>query len=252
MNLVKKLLTIVIALVMMLGLGVTAMADGDEPGTDPAAATPDYSITVNNAKPGETYTAYKMFDLSVDDPTDPTAYRYTVNSAWNDFADTEEFKAVYTVDNQGYVTSSVSGEPTWSATSRLSILAEKAAAYAKDKTIPEAGHVQIAEGENSGKIDLTGAGYYVIASTLGTRAMIETTPSNSEVTVNEKNELNSIDKTVKEDSTGNYGINNDSQIGDVVEFKSIVTVVPRSVNVKIHDTMTDGLTFSSSLSLRRN
>ena len=213
-------------------------------------AAADYSITVNGAKAGETYTAYKMLDLSVNDPENPTAYRYTVNSAWTAFAETNEFKAVYTVDAQGYVTSTVSSEDTWSAKSALSILAEKAAAYAKANNITAAGSVTIAAGETSGKINLTSAGYYIVASTLGTRAMIDTTPANSAVTMNEKNSVDTITKEVQEDSTSTWGENNDAQIGDIVNFKSKVTVVPRTVNLVIHDTMDRGLTFSGNDSIK--
>ena len=83
----KKIMALVLAAVMVMAMGMTAFA-----------ADPDYSITVTNAKEGETYKAFKMFDLSVDDPTNPTAFRYTVNSAWTAFAETDEFKAVFTVD----------------------------------------------------------------------------------------------------------------------------------------------------------
>ncbi|MBE6994734.1 MAG: LPXTG cell wall anchor domain-containing protein [Ruminococcaceae bacterium] len=230
----KKLLALCLSLAMVLALGVTAMA------VDPA----DYSITINGARENETYTAYKMFDLSVDDPTDPTAYRYTVNSAWADFADTDEFKAVYTVDELGYVTSDVASTTTWNGENVLSIVADAAAKYAAENGLPVAGQVTIDEGATSGTIALTEAGYYVIASTLGTRAMIETTPDENAVTVNEKNSDDTIEKEVKEDSTGEYGEENDAQVGDTVEFKSTATIVPRSINVVIHDTMTEGLTLN--------
>ena len=236
----KKIISILLALVLVMSFAVTAFASG----TEPVEPTADYSITVKNAKAGETYTAYKMFDLSVNDPLNPTAYRYTVNDAWEDFAKTAVFKAVFTVDNQGYVTSTLEDQPNWDGTSALSQVADAAAQYAKTNNITEAGHVTIAEGENSGKIELTAAGYYVITSTLGTRAMIETTPAVSAVEISEKNEEDTIAKEVKEDS-GNYGESNDAQIGDTVEFKSTATITPRSINVKIHDTMTAGLTFNA-------
>lgn len=233
----KKIISIVLALVLVMSFAVTAFASG----TEPVEPTADYSITVKNAKAGETYTAYKMFDLSVNDPLNPTAYRYTVNDAWEAFAETSEFKAVFTVDNQGYVSSTQEDQPNWDGTSALSKVADAAAQYAKTNSITEAGHVTIADGANSGKIELTAAGYYVITSTLGTRAMIETTPDKAAVTVNEKNEEDTIEKQVKEGN--DYGKSNDAQIGDTVEFKSIATITPRSINVKIHDTMSTGLTF---------
>lgn len=237
---VKKVFALMLAFAMVLAMSATVFA------VDPA----DYSITVTNAKAGETYSAYKMLDLSVNDPTNPTAYRYTVNPAWADFADTAEFKAVYTIDDHGYVTSTVSPEDDWSADSALSILGEKAAAYAKENNITPAGSVTIADGADSGKIELAGAGYYVVTSTLGTRAMIETTPAETSVTIHEKNATDTIEKVVQEDSNENWGESNDAQIGDTVNFRSKVTVVPRSVNVVVHDKMTDGLTFSGNSSVK--
>ena len=235
------------ALVMSMGIMAWAENGGSETTTP---ATPNYSITVNNAKEGETYTAYKMFDLSVDDPTNPTAFRYTVNSAWAAFANTDEFKAVYTVDSQGYVSSTVASETEWSATSALSKLAEKAAAYAATNSITVAGSVTIGEGKTSGTIELDGPGYYVVASTLGSRAMIETTPAESAVTVNEKNSEDTVDKKVQEDSTEDWGTENDVQVGDTVNFKTTVKVVPRSINVVVHDKMDEGLTFSGNSSIK--
>ena len=231
----KKIMALVLAAVMVMAMGMTAFA-----------ADPDYSITVTNAKEGETYKAFKMFDLSVDDPTNPTAFRYTVNSAWTAFAETDEFKAVFTVDEQGYVTSTKTSQPQWEGDSDLSKVIDSAAKFAATKGIQADGSVTIASGETSGKITLTKAGYYVVSSTLGTRAMVDTTPANPAVTIHEKNEEDSIVKTVKEDKTGEYGETNDAQIGDTVEFKSVVTIAARSIHVVIHDTMDNGLTLNPS------
>ena len=76
--------------------------------------------------------------------------------------------------------------------------------------------------------------------------MVESTPSDAAVTINEKNDEDTIDKLVREDSEEAYRENNDAQIGDTIEFKSRVTVVARSVNVKVHDTMYEGLTLNAN------
>ena len=235
----KRILALVLAFVLCMAMGTTAFAAGQDD-----TAAPDYSITVQNAKAGETYSAFKMLDLNVDDPTDPKAFRYTVNPAWTAFAQTDAFKAIYTVDLQGYVTTTQTDQPAWSGESNFSKLIDAAAKYAADNHIPAAGSVTVAAGADTGKIELTQAGYYVVTSTLGTRAMIESTPSKAAVTINEKNEEDSIEKTVKEDSTQEYGESNDAQVGDTIEFKSKVTVAARSINVKVHDTMDSGLTLN--------
>ncbi len=233
----SKILSVALLVALVLSLGVASAF----------AADPDYSITVTSALPGETYTAYKMFDLVVDNPTSPTAFTYTVNSDWTAFAQTDEFKEIFTVDPQlGYVTSTQTDQPTWSGTSAFSTLADKAAAYAKTNNITAAGSVTIEEGATSGKINLTEAGYYIISSTVGTRAMIESTPDNAAVTVVEKNEQDTNIKEVQEDSTGAWGDKNDAQVGDTVNFKTVTTVTARSINVKIHDTMSEGLTLNPS------
>jgi len=233
----RKVLTLVLAIVMVLAMGTLSAFATD---------SPDYSITVNNAKAGETYTAYKMFDLSVNDPSNPTAFRYTVNSAWAAFADTAEFKAIFDVDNQGYITTDQTDQATWSGTSDFSKFADAAAKFATQHNIPAAGSVTIGDGETSGKIELSGAGYYVVTSTLGTRAMVESTPSDSAVTINEKNEEDTVDKEVQEDSTGTWGEKNDAQVGDTVKFKSTATIAARSIKVVIHDKMDSGLTLNTN------
>lgn len=218
------LLAVVMAFVMAL-TAVPALAD------DTATAKND-SITVNNTKSGETYNLYKMFDLTVDDETNPSAYSYTVNSGWSAFFAEGGAGASYITKNAaGYVT----------AVSDAAALAKAAAAWANK---PAAIQTTVASGTT---VAFTGLadGYYLITSTLGTVAMIETTPASSAVTVNEKNPEDVIDKKVKEDSNDTYQKNNDAQVGQLVEFKSTATLEPNTRNVYIHDTMDSGLTFTS-------
>ena len=230
----KKFLALALALVMILAMATTASAD------------PVYSITVENGKAAEIYKAFKMLDLSVNDPKNPTAFRYTVNTAWAEFKENVAFQNAFNVDAQGYVTAKdeATSEADWNANSVMSKLAEAAAKYAKDKNLVAAASVT-AGADGNVVLSLEDPGYYVVTSTLGSRAMIKTTPSETSVTIKEKNEGNTVEKLVQEDSTGNYVEENDAQIGDTVNFKSEVTVAARSVNVKIHDTMDEGLTFTA-------
>ena len=236
----KKLISLVLALAMIM---VVSAAFATEP---PAESN---TIEITNAVNGETYKAYKMLDLSYsgsDANGNPEAYTYTVNSAWRDFfkAENKVVADVFEIDSQGYVTSAQPDEISWNATSKLSIFAEAAAKYAKDKNLtPEV----FATADGTSVSLNTGAGYYLITSTLGSRAMVDTTPG--DVTINEKNDVDTIEKEVKEDSTGNYGEKNDAQIGDTIEYKTIAKITPRSVNVKIHDTMSAGLTFNDDIKI---
>ncbi len=234
----KKLAGILPALVMALALTLTALA----------AQESNNTITINNAKAGETYSAYKMLELYVDDISNPTVYAYTAASEWEEFFDDANSSVWGTVLEKDTETGTyfqgkngVNSEAEWSASSKLSAFAEAAAQYVKDNNIQTT--ITNTPTGTTAVLNTTECGYYLITSTLGTRAMIDTTPGN--VTINEKNGENTIEKTVKEDSTGNFGGQNDVQIGDTVEFESVATIVPRSVNVKIHDTMTSGLSLNT-------
>lgn len=53
----KKILAILLSVVMVFSLGLAAFATENEPTQE------SYKITIDNAVPGETYTAYKIFDV---------------------------------------------------------------------------------------------------------------------------------------------------------------------------------------------
>ena len=239
MKKMKKMIALVAALVMCMAMALPVLA----------AQSSANTITVNNAKEGETYTAFKMLELFVDDTGNPTSYTYTVASDWADFFSDSNIAVWGTVlekDATGtyfQAKAGVTGETAWSSSSDLSAFAEAAAKYAADNHLPPVDTKTCGDATNV-VLNTSESGYYLVTSTLGSRAMIDTTPGN--VTINEKNEEDTIDKTVYEDSTGNYGDSNDAQIGDTVDFKSVVTVVPRSINVKVHDKMDSGLTLNAS------
>ncbi|MBO4289729.1 MAG: isopeptide-forming domain-containing fimbrial protein [Lachnospiraceae bacterium] len=221
----SKIMALLLAMVMVLGLTVSAMAaEGDK----------NDSITVNNAKAGETYDLYKLFDLKVNDETNPTAYSYTINEGWTAFFTGTGAGAAYiTVNEQGYVT----------AISDAAALAKAAAAWANKPAATKS--VTVAEGETTAVFSDLPDGYWLITSTLGTLAMTETTPDASAVTVNEKNPEDTITKEVQEDSSSAWGEENDAQIGDTVNFRSTVKIVKGTRNVVVHDKMTSGLTFTA-------
>ena len=65
---VKKLASLLLALVMVCALATTAFAAGETG-----------SITVDNPVAGQTYTAYKIFDVTYN--SDKSAYSYTIDSS---------------------------------------------------------------------------------------------------------------------------------------------------------------------------
>ena len=220
----KKLASLLLALVMVLSLATTAFAAGTN------------SITVNGAQKDETYKLYKMLDLIVNE--DQTAYSYTVNTEWNDFFTTGAGKEYVDIDAQGYVTWKT-GKDT---AADMEAFGKAAAAAVSGKTVVA---TQTPAADGSFTFANLDAGYYLITSSNGTLAIVDTTPTNPAATVNEKNPDHTLDKQVQEDSDSSWGKENSAQIGDTVNFKTAITVKKGAKNVVMHDKMADGLSFNA-------
>ena len=228
----KKFASLLLALVMVFALATTAFAAGTN------------SITVKNAVKDQEYKLYKMLDLVVD--TDLTAYSYTVNSAWADF-----FKAAGGTTPAGkglsYVNIDAQGYVTWKDGADVAAFAKDAEAFAKQLTALET-HTATVDEANAGQFTFEGleAGYYLVTSTLGTKATVGTTPGNPNPEIQEKNAAPENVKTVEEDSNNNYGETNDADIGQTVNFKSTITAQAGAENYVFHDTMSAGLTLDKA------
>ena len=230
----RKLLSLLLALVMVFALATTAFAAGTN------------SITVKNAVKDQEYKLYKMLDLVVNDAH--TAYSYTVNSAWADFFKVAEGETLagkgltyVNIDAQGYV--------TWKENADVAAFAKDAEEFAKGLN---ALNTQKASADGDITFSNLEAGYYLVTSTLGTKATVGTTPSNPNPEIQEKNAAPENVKTVEEDSTGNYGEKNDADIGQTVNFKSTITAQAGAENYVFHDTMSSGLTYGRVTSVTLN
>ena len=223
----KKLIAILLALVLVLSFSAAALAEEPE-------QTKNDSITINNAKPGETYNLYKLFDLSVNDELEPTAYTYTVNTDWTAFFAPADGETPAGPGKQ-YVT--INGVGAVTAISDAAALAKAAAEWAGK---PAATQSKEATEET---VVFTGLedGYWLITSTLGTIAMTETTPDKNKVEINEKNLVPTEEKEVKEGDT--WGKTNDANIGDTVEFRVTIHAKPGAKNYVLTDEMSTGLTY---------
>ena len=65
----KRIVALILAAAMIFSLGMTAFASQGQAGKT------DGSVTVTNAKKGETYTLYKVFDLTYEG--EAVAYTFT-------------------------------------------------------------------------------------------------------------------------------------------------------------------------------
>lgn len=228
----RKLASLLLALVMVFALATTAFAAPDA-----------YSITVTGAQKGETYKFYRMMDIEsfgTDGDGKPNGnYAYKINSDWEDFFTTGAGKDYITVDSQGYV--------TWvdakKDASSMEAFGKAAAAAVSGKTVVE---TKKPSDEGSIVFSTRDAGYYLITSTNGTLAIVHTTPTNPDATVNEKNSDHTLSKQVQEDSDSAWGNGNSAQIGDTVNFKTTINVKKGAKNLVMHDKMEDGLTFNAN------
>ena len=223
---VKKLASVLLAMVMALALTATAFAEGETG-----------SITINDAVKDQTYTIYQILDLESYNTT-AKAYSYKANSAWETWLRTQTTYVSF--DAQGYV--------TWKDGADAAAFAKLAQKYAKDNSITNQGSVAA----TTTTVSFTGLdlGYYLVDTTLGTLCSLNTT--NPDVVMEEKNEVPTNVKTVEEDSTGNYGEKNDADIGQTVNFKSTITAQPGAENYVFHDTMSAGLTYTGVTGITLN
>lgn len=230
-----RILALLLALVLCLGLSVTAFATEAE-----TAATGNCSITVENAKKDQTYKLYKMLNLSVSE--DNTAYSYTVNDAWNNFFTGTGNGLKYVTITEGFV--------TWKTDADPAAFAKDAEAFVKNSSLTATASKDTTEADTNVVFSNLEPGYYLVTSSMGTKATVGTTPTNQTQTIQEKNVAPENDKKVEENSeigvNDAYGKTNDATIGETVHFQSTITAQAGAENYVFHDTMDTGLTFDAN------
>lgn len=233
MKRMKKLLSLVLAMMMVLAMGIPAMAAEVK---EPEKGT----ITIDNAIKEKTYTIYKIFDLeSYNNEEGEEAYAYKVtDEKWAVFVAGDGAEYV-TADEQGYI--SWVGENT---AKRAKEFAEKAINFAENNAIDAAGE----ETATSETVTFTGLdlGYYLVKSDAGALVSLDTTQPN--VTMKEKNGEPTIDKEVKDGE--DWADTNTASIGDKVEYRATIDVKTGATNYKVHDKMSTGLDFNDDVKVK--
>ena len=264
---VSKLLALILALAMVLGMSAAVWADGPE---NLDSDTDKYTIKVNNGREGEDYRAFKVFDVTLSDPVNGVTgkgFSYSIDSdgdgtwAWGVLTDglTADSNGVYTSDTYGLKFTPTAKDATVYTVESTGMDETKAAALAialnnVDKsTLTPAGVITDYVASTNDTMVVAKLGYYFLDTTLGSLCSLDTT--NQDVTVQEKNLETTQDKTVQEDSwataegdkTTAYGDKNDAEFGQTVYFKSVVTISAHQKTVVYHDIMqTDKLALNDA------
>lgn len=223
-----KILSVIMAIALLLSVATMAFAEGTTG-----------SITVSNAANGETYTLYKLFDLSYSGNN----YSYTLNANWVNFFTGNGAGAAYVTVEAG------TNVVTFKDGAKAADLAAAAITYAKaNNNVP---HVAQKTATDANLVfDNLDFGYYLVDSTMGALCALDTNAPN--VTVEEKNTIPTITKQVQEDSTNAWGNQNDAAIGETVNYKATITITDDVEIITMHDTMSAGLTFDEVTQITLN
>ncbi len=242
MKVMKKILTILFALMMVLMTTTMVFADEHAVPTEGSSSTDKGTITITNAIKDQEYKVYKIFDL---DSYSGTNYSYKVVSEWKDFFATGGGGNSYiTLDNDGYIKSFTLTE------ANAPEFAKKALEYAKDASngvsaISDTPTVTNNPGGKTQTITYSDVdmGYYLVDSSVGALCSLNTT--NLTATITEKNSVPTIYKGVGT-IYGDYETTNTAEIGQTVYFTIDLYMGDGPQNYVLHDVMDSGLTYDSS------
>ena len=240
MKMIKRLTTILFTIMMVLM--TTNMVFADEPANPSEGVSPTDkgTITITNAIKDQDYKVYKIFDL---ESYSGTNYSYKVVSEWKDFFATGGAGSSYvTLDNDGYIKTLNLTE------TEAPEFAKKALAYATTKSVSVISVTPTKTDNTDGTQTITYSdvdmGYYLVDSSVGALCSLNTT--NLTATITEKNSVPTVDKNVRRQGGSSYSDNINANMGQVLEFQTIITVGDGPQNYVLHDVMDSGLTYDPS------
>jgi len=218
MKKMRKIFALLMAMVMVLGMGTMVFAAGTGSITITPPADVDDSVAI-------TYNVYKVFDAD----GNGTAISYKLVSGKT------TAPAGFTVDTAGNVT--YSGTSTTGELTQDDI--DAIAAYVTSDS-PVA--TVTSTGGAAAVASNLPNGYYYITTTTGTVVTIDSTNPNA--TVEDKNIVPGVDKKItgasSYDTDGKKAL---AQVGTEVTFTATITVGKGQIGYEFNDTMSSGLTY---------
>ena len=240
MKLRKKILALLLSMMMILTLGVTALAQEAAPTVD--ADKGSGSITVQNAAKGETYNLYRLFDATVsaaqtEGQADSIVYTGTIPDSLSGY---------FTADQNGYITAA---DAAWKDPSTKAEMSDGLRDALKDWA---QGRTAVATAKSDGselKFTSLKYGYYVVVSTQGTAISVDSTNPNATIVDKNSTGPDNLTKTVGDDNvyigdtvTYTVGFHTSNYDGAGTEAKKIISYT-------ISDTLPDFLTNVNVLSV---
>ena len=207
----KKFLSIIMVLAMVLSLSITAFAAENEG-----------SITITNATIDETYEIYKIFDASISTDADgkTNAVSYSISTDNQFFA--ALFGADGTTDNTYFVYNVNTGSVTKKEGVNDSELIKYLTELVENGTYNTAA-TPVKATSDEVKFENLPYGYYLITSTLGTTVTINSNTPDVEVIDKNQKPGGDFDKQIQigVDAEGNpiWGDSNSANIADEVTYK---------------------------------
>ena len=217
----KRIFTLMLALMMVLALSVTAFAEEK------------YTITINNPEPGHTYEAYQIFAGDLETANGKTVL---TNITWG---------SGVTTQGQAALGDAAAKAESLTTEEDARAFAKAVAPYLTNPSVSTAG-------DGTYTIANLDSGYYLVKDKDNTltnaddfyTAYLMKVVGN--VTAAPKGDKPTLNKQIKHNENGEWGVVGDNQIGDTVESRTITKVPNTSGYTKydyiIHDTMSAGLT----------
>ncbi len=242
MKIVNKLVSIFLTVILVLGISVPVLAD-----------TQIGTLTIHNTKVEETYTLYKIFDLTFSSSIDgfgDGSHAYTINTAFDDFftnekidgfnGDTRDLKAI------AYVESRTDDLADFATELQRYIISQS---VATTKVVAGQADTTVVEGLEYG--------YYLLVPTDalsadGLSALFALDTVKPDAEINNKSQYPTIDKVIVEN--GSDVDANNVAIGDVVNYK-VTSSVPNlagygAYTFNITDRFGTGLTFNDDVAIQ--
>ena len=211
----------------------------------PAFAAGTGSINVNGVA-GESYTLYKLFDLDHADGATDTGYAYTTDNETLVNALDEYFDFTEIGDTGVYNVSSLKAGKT-----AAELAATLKGAVAEGELYGITGTTQVASEDGAVTFSGLDDGYYFVDTTLGSLCVLDSSVDDGTVTIEEKNTVPAIAKTVMADgSNGEYGDSATVDIIDTINYKLTVTV-GKGVDgdYVITDVLPDGFVYNNDATI---